>query len=187
MRVLFWYCEAFGVKPSMKTLEDAPDADPGSWSACVAAFVHVEPQDIVDGSSAETKLVKNTKWLARKWETRQIVLHSFTHLGEKKAEPAASKALIDRVQARLENAGYTTAQTPYGYFNDLTMKAPGQSAGQDFQGILGGGHTTKTTCQAGGRKIKGSEDSRVGTHHRLLSQLVQFNHMIERSLSLLRS
>ncbi|PID39176.1 MAG: hypothetical protein CR984_07795 [Proteobacteria bacterium] len=133
MRVLFWFCDEFGVNPSMKTLEDAPQADPGSWSACVAAFIHVEPQDIVEGSTAETKLVKNTKWLARKWETRQIVLHSFTHLGEKKAGPAASKALIDRVHVRLENAGYTAAQTPYGYFNDIFMKAPGHPLARIFK------------------------------------------------------
>ena len=91
----------------------------------VVAFIHVEPRDIADGSSAETKLVKNAKWLARKWETRQVVLHSFTHLGEEKSEPGEAKALIDRVQQRLENAGYTAVQTPYGYFNDLSIEAPG--------------------------------------------------------------
>ena len=91
----------------------------------VVAFIHVEPPDVLEGSSAETKLVKNTKWLARKWETLQIVLHSFTHLGEQKAEPEAAKALMDRVQKRLETAGYAAIQTPYGYFNDLSMDAPG--------------------------------------------------------------
>jgi hypothetical protein len=91
----------------------------------VVAFIHVEPPDVEDGSSAETKLVKNAKWLARKWETRSIVLHSFTHLGEQKADPEDAKGLIDRVQERLEAAGYTAFQTPYGYFNDLSMDAPG--------------------------------------------------------------
>jgi hypothetical protein len=33
----------------------------------VVAFIHVEPPDVEDGSSAETKLVKNAKRLARKW------------------------------------------------------------------------------------------------------------------------
>ena len=32
----------------------------------VVAFIHVEPRDVTDGSAAETKLVKNAKWLARK-------------------------------------------------------------------------------------------------------------------------
>ena len=99
----------------------------------VVAFIHVEPPDVVEGSSVETKLVKNAKWLARKWETRTIVLHSFTHLGEQKADPEDAKGLIDRVQKRLETAGYTTVQTPYGYFNDLSIDAPGHPLARIFK------------------------------------------------------
>jgi len=109
----------------MRTLDHVPDAKPMSHEQTVVAFIHVEPPDVADKSSAETKLVKNAKWLARKWETTRIVLHSFTHLGEQKADPEAAKELIDRVQKRLETAGYTAVQTPYGYFNDLSMDAPG--------------------------------------------------------------
>lgn len=75
--------------------------------------------------SIETKLVKNAKWLARKWETNTIILHSFTHLGEEKADPEAAMALLKRAGKRLEKAGYTTVQTPYGYFHDLSIQAPG--------------------------------------------------------------
>lgn len=125
MRLLLWYCDRFAWHPSLKTLDHAPDAVPMTHEQTVVAFIHVEPPDVVGGSSAETKLVKNAKWLARKWETRRIVLHSFTHLGEQKADPEAAKGLIDRVQERLETAGYTPVQTPYGYFNDLSMDAPG--------------------------------------------------------------
>jgi len=125
MRLLFWYCERFAWKPSLKTLDNAPEAVPMTHEQTVVAFIHVEPPDVVEGSSVETKLVKNAKWVARKWETRKIVLHSFTHLGEQKADPEDAKGLIDRVQKRLETAGYTAVQTPYGYFNDLSIDAPG--------------------------------------------------------------
>ena len=125
MRLLLWYCDRFAWDPSMKTLDDAPEATAMTREKSVVAFIHVEPTDVLDGSPAETKLVKNTKWLARKWETLEIILHSFTHLGEQKADPEAAKALIDRAQTRLEAAGYKAVQTPYGYFNDLSMDAPG--------------------------------------------------------------
>jgi hypothetical protein len=125
MRLLLWYCDRFACHPSLKTLDDAPEATPMAFEKSVVAFIHVEPPDVLKGSSAETKLVKNAKWLARKWETPQIVLHSFTHLGEQKADPETAKALMDRVQKRLETAGYAAVQTPYGYFNDLSMDAPG--------------------------------------------------------------
>jgi hypothetical protein len=125
MRLLLWYCDRFAWHPSLKTLDHAPEAVPMTYEQTVVAFIHVEPPDVVDGSTAETKLVKNAKWLARKWETRRIILHSFTHLGEQKADPESAKGLIDRVQNRLETAGYMAVQTPYGYFNDLSMDAPG--------------------------------------------------------------
>jgi hypothetical protein len=133
MRVLFWYCDRFAWNPSMKTLDDAPDAAPSAHEETVVAFIHVEPRDMEKGSSAETKLVKNAKWLARKWETKRIILHSFTHLGEEKADPADAKRLIDRAQTRLEKADYDIAQTPYGYFNDLSMEAPGHPLARIFK------------------------------------------------------
>jgi heme oxygenase len=61
-------------------------------------------------ASIRTKLVKNAKWLAGKWETRKNILHSFTHLGEQKAEPEAAKGAIDGVQKRLAKAGYAAVQ-----------------------------------------------------------------------------
>jgi hypothetical protein len=65
MRVLFWYCNTFAWNPAMKTLDDAPDEVAGTREHVVVAFIHVEPKDLETGSSAETKLVKNAKWLAR--------------------------------------------------------------------------------------------------------------------------
>jgi hypothetical protein len=125
MRVLFWYCERFDWKPAMKTLEDAPAAEASANASTVVAFVHIEPSDVDSDSSAETKLVKNAKWLARKWDIKRIVLHSFTHLGEAKAEPDAARALMNRARERLFNSGYDVTVTPYGYFLDLNIEAPG--------------------------------------------------------------
>lgn len=125
MRVLFWYCDQFAWNPAIKTLENVPCAAAESHEQAVVAFIHVEPRDVEDNTSAETKLVKNAKWLARKWKTNLVILHSFTHLGEEKAEAESAKALIDRAQVRLKTANYTAVQTPYGYFNDLSIQAQG--------------------------------------------------------------
>lgn len=61
MRVLFWYCDKFAWTPTIKTLENVPDSEPEEQERVVVAFVHVEPKDIQNGSSSETKLVKNAK------------------------------------------------------------------------------------------------------------------------------
>ena len=125
MRVLFWYCEHFNWTPAMKTLEDAPPAVAAHNERCVVAFAHIEPTDVEAGSSAETKLVKNAKWLARKWDVKKIILHSFTHLGESKAQPVQAQELLQRAHTRLTGAGYEVMQTPYGHFLDLDLQAPG--------------------------------------------------------------
>ena len=125
MRVLFWFCDAFQTVPTIQTLPDAPTAHTLCAARAVVAFVHVEPQDTDGASSAETKLVKNAKWLARKWSVTDIVLHSFTHLGEAKSPPEAAFKLLSDAAQRLRSAGYQASLTPYGYFHDLEMRAPG--------------------------------------------------------------
>ncbi len=133
MRVLFWYCDRFAWNPAIKTLENVPDAMPDEHIGSVVAFVHVEMKDVEEGSSAETKLVKNAKWLARKWEVERIILHSFTHLGEDKADAEKAYSLLGRAQERLVKAGYTTTQTPYGYFLDLSIEAKGHPLARIFK------------------------------------------------------
>ena len=133
MRVLFFYCDRFAWTPALRTLEDAPTAAPGEFEKSVVAFVHVEPRDLADDSGAETKLVKHAKWLARKWETRSVVLHSFTHLADAKADPAPARELLERASVRLQDTAYLTEQTPYGYFLDLELTAPGHPLARIFK------------------------------------------------------
>ena len=133
MKLLMIYAERFAFRPTLKTLEGAPDAGAGVAENAVLGFIHVEPADLEEGSRAVTKLVKNLKWLAGKNDTRTIVLHSFSHLSESKADPEASRTLFDRAQLRLQEAGYRTLQTPYGYFNHLEMSAPGHPLARVFK------------------------------------------------------
>jgi len=61
MRVLFWYCDKFAWTPTIKTLDHMPGSKPDEKNKVVVAFVHIEPKDVEQGSSSETKLVKNAK------------------------------------------------------------------------------------------------------------------------------
>jgi len=133
MRVLFWYCDKFAWTPTLKTLENVPKSNAGEQEQVVVAFVHVEPVDVEPGSSAETKLVKNAKWVARKWEGSKILLHSFTHLGEEKAEPGQARLLLERAVGRLTKAGYDAGLTAFGYYNDLSIDAQGHPLARIFK------------------------------------------------------
>lgn len=129
MRILLWYCEKFHWTPAIKTLESVPDllsaSEQEEYRNVVVAFIHVEPKDVLESSSAEKKLLKNLKWLAKKWHNSPIILHSFTHLGEEKAGAQEAQELLNRVEVRLKNVDYDVLQTPYGYFLDLDMQAKG--------------------------------------------------------------
>ena len=98
----------------------------------VVGLIHAEEVDEEKASAVEKKLVKNLKWGARKNETKRIVLHTFSHLAETKASADFTKALLERAAERLRGAGYEVWQTPFGYFLDLDLQAPGRSTARIF-------------------------------------------------------
>ncbi len=134
MKLLMIYTDRFGYKTSVKTLESAPTSDEEKViEHALLGFIHVEAKDEENLSSTETKLVKNLKWAARKNETDTVVLHSFAHLAESKADPEITRQLLDNAESRCKSAGYKTYQTPFGYFLDLDIKAPGHALARLFK------------------------------------------------------
>jgi len=129
MKVLVIYCKEFSYHPASKTLPDIEDVTLGKTHIdCIAAFIQVEEEDeMQEVSGREKKLVNHLKWTARKNNTNTIVLHSFAHLSDSKASVNYTKVLFDLAEKRLQNGGYATEQTPFGYFLDLNINAPGFS------------------------------------------------------------
>ncbi len=134
MKLLMIYCERFAFNPVNKTLEDFPEVnDGGEFEDALVAFIQTEAEDEENPKSVETKLVKNLKWGAKKNNTKQVVLHSFAHLSESKADPHFTKDLFDKAEARMHNADYECSQTPFGYFLNIDVKAPGVSQARIFK------------------------------------------------------
>ena len=128
------YADRLSYKTSVKNLESASTRDEEKIiENALLGFIHVELKDEENLSAIETKLIKNVKWAARKNETNTVILHSFAHLAESKADPEVTKQLLDNAESRLINAGYITHQTPFGYFLDLDIKAPGHSFARLFK------------------------------------------------------
>jgi len=129
MKVLVMYIDEFGYKPAHKNLESAEDITEGAkFTDSILAFIQVEESDEEKTvTSREKKLVNHLKWTARKNDCKKVILHSFAHLAESKASVEFTKELFDLAEKRLQNAEFTTAQTPFGYFLDLEIKAPGYS------------------------------------------------------------
>jgi hypothetical protein len=136
MKLLMIYCNRFAYKPAIKNLDEVEEiTESAEFENAQVAFIQVEEEDEAEGreKSIEKKLLNFTKWIARKNNTRKIVLHSFAHLSESKASAEFTKALFDRVELRLKNVDYEVAQTPFGYFLDLEVNAPGFSLARVFK------------------------------------------------------
>ena len=129
MKVLVIYVNEFSYFPAEKNLEEVETISQGdSFKDAIVAFIQVEEQDEEkDVKSREKKLVNHIKWTARKNNVKRVILHSFAHLSESKASVAFTKELFDLAEKRLQNADFETTQTPFGYFLDLKIDAPGFS------------------------------------------------------------
>ncbi len=136
MKLLMIYMDRFAYKPTIKTLVEMETIEKGrEFKDAQVAFIHAEEQDIENENNVLKKTLKNLKWIAGKNSTKRIVLHSFAHLSESKAEPGFTKAFFDKVQKRLEDTGYEVYQTPFGYFLDLSVEAPGVSLARVFKSL----------------------------------------------------
>lgn len=137
MKVLFIYCKNFGYTPTVKTVESIPDYENVAeyYENVQTAFIQVEEKDVEKSNEVEKKLVKNLKWICGKNQVKKVVLHSFAHLSENKAEPGFTMQFFNSVEERMKNAGYEVHQTPFGYFLDLHIDAPGFSLARVFKNI----------------------------------------------------
>jgi len=136
MKLLMIYCDRFAYKPAIKTLDDVEEHHIGKeFFKAQVAYIQVEEGDEAADrqKSIEKKLLNFIKWVSRKNNTKNVVLHSFAHLSESKASPEFTKELFDRIEKRLKNVDFEVNQTPFGYFLDLDVQAPGFSLARVFQ------------------------------------------------------
>lgn len=134
MKLLMIYCETFSYNPTIKTLDMADEnVQAAHFENVQTAFIQVEEDDVEKEASVIKKALKNIKWVCGKNNTRKIVLHSFAHLSESKANPEFTKQLFNHLEERLKNTSYEVGQTPFGYFLDLKINAPGLSLARVFK------------------------------------------------------
>lgn len=137
MKLLLFYAPSFWYSVFSKTLDSAADPDEPQREVrdCVVLFYQCEAHDTERRSKVLTKCVKNLKWLAGKFDTKTLVLHSFGHLSESKAPPEYTREFMDDARERLENAGYTVHETPFGHFNEWKLHVAGESLAKVFKDI----------------------------------------------------
>ena len=136
MKIILFYAPSFWFRTYEKVLPDVPDHDvERTEENSVVVFYQAEAEDVEREGSVLTKLVKNIKWLAGKFKTRTVVLHSFGHLSLSKAPSEFTAKMITSAKERLTQTGYQVIETPFGYLNEWKMHVAGDSLAKVFKDL----------------------------------------------------
>ena len=138
MKLLCFQAKRFRWKTHAKTLPQVPDQDSENEIAeTVVVFVHAEVFD--EGEERRNSVLRQTlrhiKWLANKRELKNIVIHSFTHLGGETASPSFAEEFINAIAQRLAETGYQVWTTPFGYFCEWDLGVYGESLAKVWKEI----------------------------------------------------
>jgi hypothetical protein len=134
MKVLLIYCNRFAYTPTDKTLESAEEVTEGkTYKNTQVAFIQVEEEDKENEKSIKKNLRNTLKWIDRKNQPEHLLLHSFAHLSDSKASPEYTQEFLNYIEEWMKERDYSISQTPFGYFLDLQVEAPGFSLARVFK------------------------------------------------------
>jgi hypothetical protein len=138
MKLLCFQAKRFRWKTHSKALAEVVDQEiEREVEKAVIVFVHAEESDAADDRYATIvrQSVKHLKWLANKRGLKNIVLHSFSHLGGDTARPGFAHSFIETAAARLRETGYEVCTTPFGYFCEWDLSVYGESLAKVWKEI----------------------------------------------------
>jgi len=133
MRMLTFLAHSFAWQPFIQTLTNAPPAEPGQVEEAVIAFIHIEQMDEAERNRAFRHTLKHLKWLANKKQFRNIVLHSFAHLGGENADAVFAQTFLENLAERLQKTGYHIDMTPFGYSCSWQLDVYGESLAKVYK------------------------------------------------------
>lgn len=131
-----FYAHEFWFRTTHRVLDSVEELDCDERvRETVVVFVHAEAEDEEQSSKVLTKMVKNLKWHAGKFGTKNVVLHSFSHLSSSSASPEFARQILVDAQNRLQSVGFSTRMTPFGYLHEFSLHVSGESLGRVFKEI----------------------------------------------------
>jgi Archaea-specific editing domain of threonyl-tRNA synthetase len=138
MKLLCFQAKRFRWKTHSKTLPEVPDREvEENVAEALVVFIHAEATDESDErrSSVLRQTLKHLKWLANKRGLKNVVLHSFAHLGGAGASAPFTERFMDEIARRLSDTGYSVWLTPFGYFCEWDLSVYGDSLAKVWKEI----------------------------------------------------
>jgi hypothetical protein len=138
MKLLCFQAKRFRWKTYSKTLSTAADQNvEQEVTESIVVFVHAEKPDEEEhrSHSIRRQTLKHIKWFANKKHLKNIVIHSFTHLGGETASPVFAETLINALAETLRETAYTVWTTPFGHFCEWDLSVYGDSLAKVWKEI----------------------------------------------------
>jgi len=138
MRLLTFQASRFSWKSASKTLDTATDEEVDETvHDAVVVFLHAEAKDADEEERRRVfkHTLKHVKWLANKRDLKNVVLHSFTHLGAENAPPDFAASFLAELAERLRATQYDVRTTPFGWFCSWDLAVYGDSLAKVWKEI----------------------------------------------------
>lgn len=138
MRLLCFQAKRFRWKTHSKTLAEVPDREvEENVPETLVVFLHAEAADETGERRGAVlrQTLKHVKWLANKRGLKNVVLHSFAHLGGAGASASFTEAFLNEIGGRLRANGYSVWLTPFGYFCEWDLSVYGDSLAKVWKEI----------------------------------------------------
>lgn len=128
MRALFWHLTYFKSTVTEKGRSPVVE-DKGSGVTEAAnymlALVAVEKKDEQNQVEVLQKFVSFIEEHSLQIGVKTVVLHPFAHLFAELARPDVAVEMLKQAEKELKERGYEVYRTPFGWFNELEIKAKG--------------------------------------------------------------
>ena len=138
MKLLCFQSKRFRWKTHSRTLPDVPEREiEEEVNESLVVFTQVEASDGEEERRAAIlrQSLKHIKWLANKRRLKNIVLHSFSHLGGEAASPNSAESFLTDLASRLRQTQYNVSVTPFGYFCEWDLSVYGDSLAKVWKEI----------------------------------------------------
>jgi threonyl-tRNA synthetase len=129
LRFLSFHCEYFKYKATKKSRspifeELSSENKQGSLENVIVLFISVEKRDENDESIIQ-KSASEIEKITKQLKVSNIVILSFAHLFGKLSSPKFGLNTLKTLALTLKKRTYNIMRPPFGWFNELELKAKG--------------------------------------------------------------
>ncbi len=136
MRFLSFHCDYFRFKATKrsrsKIFEELTEENRESgFENVIALYISVEKRD-EDSSEFIPKAIKEIEKIATQLKVSNIIVLSFAHLFGELSNPEFGLKALKNLEKKLVENGFNVLRPPFGWFNELELKAKGHTNFKSF-------------------------------------------------------